>query len=62
MYDKVHHFIHKSKKNPRAGGGHPLPHVSPLVTLRLVTYAYNDFTPSYAPDRNVEAPLHFSLM
>jgi len=30
-------------------GGHPLPHMPPIGALRLVTSAYNTFTPSYVP-------------
>ena len=37
------------KTHPGSGGGHPIPQLLPLGALRLVTCAYNDFTPSYAP-------------
>ena len=45
MYYKVHHFIHTNTTFSTGGRGPPLQHLPHLVTC-----AYNDFTPSYAPE------------
>ena len=50
MYEQVHHFIHKSTKLSTGGRGPPLPHLPPLGAMCRGTCAYNDFTPSYAPE------------